>query len=128
MKKQMVINRSGRLGGGVFMDKWCEWCVKEVKGKLRALHCKADALLLEKELCSLNLLSIVCHHDRDSMLRTDCGKQGSNDFLKEHGRNVLEEQVMMGDPFNRQRNTKHKFRRTPRGSPYAGLKEKEDLR
>ena len=125
MQKHMVINRSGRRGGGVFMDKFTEWGVKKVKGKLAGLHCKADAILLEKELCSLNLLSIVCDHDQDSMLRTDHGKQGSNDFLKEHGRNILEEQVVQGDPFNRQRSVKHKFRKSPRGSPYTGLKEKE---
>ena len=91
---------------------------------LRSLHSKADALLLEKELGSLNLLSTVVEHDTASMLQT-AFKHGSNDFLKEEGRNILEEQVSLGDPFNRKRSIQHKFRQTPRGSPYSGLRETE---
>ena len=34
-------------------------------------------------------------------------------------------QVTESDPFNRQRSTRFEFRDKPRGSPYAGLKERE---
>ena len=107
------------------MDRFCEWCVKKVKVMLRSLHSKADALLLEKELGSLNLLAAVVEHDTASMLQSQFGKQGSNDFLKEEGRQIIEEQVAIGDPFNRQRSIQHKFRQKPRGSPYSGLREAE---
>ena len=125
MRKQMCINKSGRCGGAVCMDRFCEWSVKKVKVMLRSMHSKADALLLEKELGALNMLSTVVQHDNASMLQMEFGKKGSNDFLKEEGRNIIEEQVTIGDPFNRKRSKQHKFRHKPRGSPYAGLRESE---
>ena len=122
MRRHMVVYKSG--SSPVFMDKFIEWCVRKVKTMYRGTHGRVDSLILEKELGSLNLLSAVCDHDAESMLRQE-NKSGSQDFLKDSGRFVIEEQVMESDPFNRQRKTRFVFRDTPRGSPYTGLKESE---
>ena len=122
MRRHMVVYKSG--SSPVFPDKFIEWCVKKVKIMYKGTHGRVDSLLLEKELGSLNLLSAVCDHDAESMMRQE-NKSGSQDFLKDSARFVMEEQVMESDPFNRQRRTQFVFRDTPRGSPYNGLKESE---
>lgn len=122
MRRNMVVCKSG--SSPVFMDKFCEWAVRRVKTMYRGTHGRVDSLILEKELGSLNLLSAVCDHDAESMLKVD-DRTGSQDYLKDSGRFIMEEQVTESDPFNRQRSTRFEFRDKPRGSPYAGLKERE---
>ena len=122
MKRHMVVHKAG--SSPVFMDKFCEWCVRKVKMMYKGTHGRVDSLLLEKELGALNLLATVCDHDAESMLRKET-KSGTQDYLKDSGRFIVEEQVMESDPFNRQREIKYLFRDPPRGSPYTGMKECE---
>ena len=46
MKHAMVINISGRKGGGLFLDKWCEHCVRKIKNCLKGCSGKVDDLLI----------------------------------------------------------------------------------
>jgi hypothetical protein len=124
MQHTMVVNTSGRRGGGKFMDKYCEHCVREVKGCLRSCHGKVDDLLLEKILNGLSTMSLVCQHDAESTLRGKVG-QKSHDFVGEKARDIIEEQVSKADPFCRGRETKHEFFTHVRGSPYSQLIETE---
>ena len=123
MKYYMSINVSGTRGGGLFMDKWCEHCVRKVKTCLRSCHGKIDDLLLEKMLSGLAVVSSICEHHREPVMREKVGKEGSHDFVGDSVKHILEEQVDKADPFNREREVQHQFHDKPRSSPYTGMME-----
>jgi hypothetical protein len=125
MQHTMVVNTSGRRGGGNFMDEFCEHRVREVKGCLKSCHGKIDDLLLAKMLGGLSTVSLVCQHDAESVLRGKAGKEASHDYVGDKSRDILEEQVSKANPFCRDREAKHKFFTPIRGSPYSLLIETE---
>ena len=123
MKNSTSINVSGTRGGGLFLDKWCEHNVRKVKTCLRSCHGKIDDLLLDKMLSGLSVVSSICDHHRESVMREKVGKEGSHDFVGDRVKHILEEQVANADPFNREREVQHKFHKKPRSSPYTGMME-----
>ena len=124
MHHSFVVNLSGNIGSGIFYDKFCEICVRSIKTCLRNCHGRVDNLLVEKMLNGLSVITSVCEHDRNSLLKGKTGKEKSHDFVGNNVRGVLEELVMEQDPFNRER-VGQTYYQKPRGSPYAGLVESD---
>ena len=120
MMDNPVINVSGTKGGGQFYDKRCEVVVRQLKAPLRKQHGALDDILLEKDTGGLTIMASVSSHQRMSLLQERIGKERSHDYVKDHVRDILSEQIEKLDPFSRSREVVE-FRQSVRGAPCTGL-------
>ena len=65
-------------------------------------------------------MASVSSHQRMSLLQERIGKERSHDYVKDHVRDILGEQIEKLDPFSRSREVVE-FRQSVRGAPCTGL-------
>ena len=121
MDLYVTINPSGTPGGGLFRDKFCEHCVRAVKGCLRSTHGGLDDIKLEKEVGGLSVITEIIEHNRSSVLRGRVGKQHSKDLIGDEVREQLEEYTAKFNPFKRTREAKYTFLDKSKGGVFKGL-------
>ena len=83
-----------------------------------------DDILLEKDVGGLSAVTTIINQYRSSLLWGKVAKEGSRDHVGERARQELKEQVQLLDPFGPNRK-EVSFHQKVRGSPYAGLMEKD---
>ena len=121
MDLYVVINPSGTKSGGLFRDKFQEHCIRSVKDLLRGMHSGIDDIKLEKEVGGLSVTTEIIQHDRRSVLREKIGKEHSRDMIGSEVRELLEENAVKYDPFNRKRKIRHVFNDRPKNGIFDGL-------
>ena len=120
MENTVVVNRSGKVGGGVHRDMVNEHIVKETKTAIRGMHSNLKDVHLEKTINSLSIVSQITDHDRKSMLNYKSYGHASNDFIGFDRREVMKTEIAKTDPFNKNREKIDFFEKTT-GSPFTGL-------
>ena len=116
-----TINPSGTRGGFLFLDKFNEHCVREIKTCFRSIRGGVDDIRIEKETAALSLISGIRRHDRASLLKEKIGKQHSQDLVQDIVRDQLEEKVAQHDPFNLQRKARYDFYDKSSGGCFRGV-------
>ena len=83
-----------------------------------------DDILLEKDVGGLSAITSIIGLHRSSLLSGKMAKERSRDHVGERARQELKEQLKVINPFGSDREAVS-FNQKVRGSPYAGLMERD---